>query len=90
VSALERQGARSFWPCCFNDRMSPVAAISPLLGLPLVSLVLILFAYPAYLLAMAGVLAICGVPRAERAKWVLRQTDRQRFTNLIRAARGWP
>jgi hypothetical protein len=38
-----------------------------------------------YLLAMAGVLAICGVPRAEIAKWALKQVDRQRLTDLIRA-----
>jgi hypothetical protein len=41
--------------------------------------------YVMYLLAMASFLAICGVPRAEIAKWALRQADRQRLTDLIRA-----
>jgi hypothetical protein len=44
--------------------------------------------YVLYLLAMAGVLAICGVSRKEIAKWALKQADRQRLTDLIRAARG--
>jgi hypothetical protein len=46
--------------------------------------------YVLYLLAMAGFLAICGVSRTEIAKWALKQADRQRLTNLIRAARGLP
>jgi hypothetical protein len=46
--------------------------------------------YILYLLAMAGFLAICGVPRKEIAKWALKQADRQRLTDLIRAARGLP
>ena len=46
--------------------------------------------YVLYLLGMAGFLAICGVPRAEIAKWALKQADRQRLTDLIRAARGLP
>jgi len=41
-----------------------------------------------YLLAMAGFLAICGVPRKEIAKWALKQADRQHLTDLVRAARG--
>ena len=44
--------------------------------------------YLLYMLAMAGVLAICGVSRKEIAKWALKQADRQRLTDLIRAARG--
>jgi hypothetical protein len=39
---------------------------------------------------MAGVLAICGVSRAEIAKWALRQADRHRFLDLVRAAHGFP
>ncbi|TQM44104.1 hypothetical protein [Pseudonocardia cypriaca] len=58
--------------------------LSPLLGVGL------LLAYPAYLLLMAAVMRICGVPKAEVAMWVLRQADRQRLTDLIRAARGLP
>jgi hypothetical protein len=54
-----------------------VAALAALLGV-----------YVVYLLAMAGVLAICGVPRAEIAKWALKQADRQRLTDLIRAGLG--
>ena len=50
----------------------------------------ILGVYVLYLLALAGFLAICGVPRAEIAKWALKQADRQRLTDLIRAARGLP
>jgi len=50
--------------------------------------ILAVFLYPIYLLMMAGVLAICGVPRKEIAKWALRQAGRQRATDLIRAARG--
>lgn len=48
---------------------------------------LLLLAYPAYVLMMAGVLAVCGVPRRDIARWALRQADRQRLTDLIRAAR---
>ena len=40
--------------------------------------------------SVSGFLAICGVPRAEIAKWALKQADRQRLTDLIRAARGLP
>ena len=49
-----------------------------------------LFAYPFYLLLMAGVMRICGVPKEDVAKWVLHQAGRQRFLDLIRAARGLP
>ena len=49
--------------------------------------ILLLFAYPIYVLLMAAVLAICGVPRADIGKWALRQADRQRLTDLILAAR---
>jgi hypothetical protein len=44
--------------------------------------------YMLYLLALVGFLAICGVPRAEIAKWALKQADRQGLTDLIRGARG--
>ena len=44
--------------------------------------------YPFYLLEMASVLARCGVDRRDIAKWALRQADRQRFADMIRAARG--
>ncbi|MDQ3762976.1 MAG: hypothetical protein M3460_15400 [Actinomycetota bacterium] len=44
--------------------------------------------YILHLLAMAGFLMICGVPREEIAKWALKQAGRQRLTDLIRAARG--
>lgn len=56
-----------------------VAVLAALLGV-----------YVAYVLVMAGVLAICGVSRVEIAKWALKQADRQRFTELIRATRGLP
>jgi hypothetical protein len=46
--------------------------------------------YPISLLSVAGVLAVCGVPRDEIAKWALRQADRQRLADLIRLARGVP
>lgn len=49
-----------------------------------------LIAYPLYLLLVAAVLRICGVPRRDIAKWALKQADRQRLTELIRAARGLP
>jgi len=39
---------------------------------------------------MAFVLRVCGVPRDEIAKWVLKQADRQRFGDLLRTARGLP
>lgn len=51
---------------------------------------LLLLAYPIYLLLMAAVLAMCGVTRKDIAKWALKQADRQRITDLIRAARGLP
>lgn len=44
--------------------------------------------YVVYLLAMAGFLAICGVPREDIADWALKQASRQRLTDLILAARG--
>lgn len=49
---------------------------------------LLLLAYPIYLLLMAAVLAVCGVTRKDIAKWALKQADRQRVIDLIRAARG--
>jgi hypothetical protein len=49
---------------------------------------LVVLLYPIYVLMMAGVLAICGVPRSDIAKWALKQAGRQRTTDLIRAARG--
>ena len=52
--------------------------------LPLV----VLLAYPVYILLMAGVLRVCGVPKGDIAKWALKQADRQRLIDLIRAARG--
>jgi hypothetical protein len=52
--------------------------------------VAVFVACPLYLLLMAGVMRLCGVSKAEIAKWVLRQADRQRLTDLIRAARGLP
>ncbi|GAA1246671.1 hypothetical protein GCM10009609_07740 [Pseudonocardia aurantiaca] len=54
---------------------------------PLLSMA-VLLAYPVYMLLMAGVLRLCGVPKDEIANWALRQADRQRFTDLLRAARG--
>lgn len=50
--------------------------------------VLLLLAYPIYILIMAGVLAICGVPRKDIAKWALRQAERQRLADLVRSLRG--
>ncbi|HET8641271.1 MAG TPA: hypothetical protein VFM37_05000 [Pseudonocardiaceae bacterium] len=46
--------------------------------------------YVLYLLLMAAFLAVCGVPRAEIAKWAVKQAGRQRLTDLVRAARGLP
>ena len=46
--------------------------------------------YFVYLLGMAAFLAICGVPRVEIARWALKQADRQRLSDLIRAARDLP
>jgi hypothetical protein len=51
---------------------------------------LFLFAYPLYILVMAGVLRVCGVAKQDISKWALRQAGRQRFADLIRAARGLP
>jgi len=47
-------------------------------------------AYPIYLLLMAGVMRICGVAKADIAKWVLHQAGRQRFLDLVHAARRLP
>lgn len=55
---------------------------------PFVPPLLLLLAYPIYLLLMAAVLAMCGVARRDIAKWALRQADRQRVIDLIRAARN--
>ena len=55
---------------------------------PVLSLA-VLLAYPAYILLMAAVLRLCGVEKAEIAKWALKQADRQRFTDLVSAARGF-
>jgi hypothetical protein len=54
------------------------------------ALLVMLLAYPVYVLLMAFVLAICGVKRSEIAKWALKQAGRHRFLDLIRAARGLP
>lgn len=48
----------------------------------------VLLMYPVYILLMAGVLRLCGVEKAEIAKWALKQAGRQRFTDLLTAARG--
>lgn len=47
-------------------------------------------AYPIYVLLMAGVLRLCGVRKQDVAAWALRQAGRQRFRDLITAARGLP
>lgn len=60
------------------DAMSPAAAV------------VLLLAYPARVLVMAGVLAICGVPRKDIAKWALRQADRQPVADLVRSVRRLP
>ncbi|MCO1660525.1 hypothetical protein [Pseudonocardia humida] len=52
--------------------------------------VLLAVGYPVYTLIMAAVLALCGVPRQDIAKWALKQADRQRLSELIRTARGVP
>jgi hypothetical protein len=54
---------------------------------PAASAMLIL-GYPLYVLVMATVLRICGVTRQEVAKWALKQADRHRIADLVRAARG--
>lgn len=54
-----------------------VAVIATLLGV-----------YILYLFAMAGFLAICGVPRSEIAKWALKQAGRQRLVDLVSVALG--
>jgi hypothetical protein len=56
--------------------------LNPLLPLAL------LFAYPFCVLLMAGALRVCGVEKSEIAKWALRQAERQRLADLVRAARG--
>jgi hypothetical protein len=45
-------------------------------------------AYAVYVLVMAGVLRICGVHKVDTARWALRQAGRERFIDLMRAARG--
>lgn len=52
--------------------------------------VVALVAYPVYILIMAAVLRLCGVPKHDVAKWALRQAGRQRLRDLITAARGIP
>lgn len=54
----------------------------------MVSPILLMLAYPPYLLLMAFVLRTVGVDRKEIARWALRQADRQRLIDLIRAVRG--
>jgi biopolymer transport protein ExbB/TolQ len=54
----------------------------------IVSPILLMLAYPVYVLLMAVVLRAVGVERKEIAKWALRQADRQRLIDLIRAVRG--
>jgi len=48
---------------------------------------LIPLTYPVYILLMAGVLRLCGVSRKDIAAWALHQAGRQRFLDLIAAAR---
>jgi hypothetical protein len=67
--------------------MSPTTALSLLVEWPLL---VVLFLYPTYVLLMAGALRMIGVRRAEVAKWALKQADRQRLADLLRAARGLP
>lgn len=50
--------------------------------------VLLLMAYPVYVLVMGAVLAILGVARRDIARWALRQADRQHVADLIRTVRG--
>ena len=51
---------------------------------------LLLLAYPLYLLLMAGALRLIGVPKKDVVAWALKQAERQRLTDMIRAARGLP
>jgi hypothetical protein len=78
IGPLDRvTGVRVVTDCQLGD-------LSPLFGAALV------VAYPVYLLLMAGAVRVCGVSEEEIAKRVLRQANRQRLTDLIRAARGLP
>jgi hypothetical protein len=49
---------------------------------------LLIFLYPLHLLLMSTVLRVIGVPKEEVAKWALKHADRQRLTDLIKAARN--
>jgi hypothetical protein len=51
---------------------------------------LALLVYPTYILLMSAVLRLIGVPKGDVVRWALRQADRQRFTDLVHAARGLP
>ena len=57
-------------------------------GALIISPILLMLAYPMYVLMMAIVLRIVGVERRQIAKWALRQADRQPLIDLIRAVRG--
>lgn len=59
-------------------------------GLSPTVVIVAVFSYPAYLLIMACVLGVCGVPRKEIAKWALRQAERQRMADLVRSWRRQP
>jgi hypothetical protein len=48
--------------------------------------VIVILAYPVYVLLMAAVLRICGVSPEDVAKWALKQADRHRVVELIRVA----
>ncbi|GAA1246668.1 hypothetical protein GCM10009609_07730 [Pseudonocardia aurantiaca] len=48
------------------------------------------FIHPLYVLSMAVVQRVCGVPKADVTEWVKDQAARKRLTDFIRALRGLP
>jgi hypothetical protein len=51
---------------------------------------LLVFLFPAYLLAVGVVLRLLGNSKKDVAEWARKQAGRQRFTDLVRAWRGLP
>lgn len=57
---------------------------------PLLLVLLVCLAYPAFVFLMARVLLAIGVEKDEVKEWALEQARRHGLIDLVRAARGLP
>lgn len=61
---------------------------TPGIAMLVAAAVLFVFGQPLYIIVVALVLRACGNSKPAVAKWALRQADRNRMIEIVRAVRG--